>query len=68
MKRSAVMGQQSKQERAYYTTTQPWNGTFFLYSAMVLDVSLLTRTAWNLPAKKTNSQLHSDVLSSSLND
>ncbi len=42
-------------------STHPWGAPVF--SVMVLDVLLPTRTAWGLPVRKSNSQLHSDVLS-----
>ncbi len=44
-------------------STHPWGAPVF--SVMVLDVLLPTRTAWGLPVRKPNSQLHSDVLSPS---
>ncbi len=62
--RCAVMGQQSEEEGAQHTSLGgpcvQCDG-----AVMVLDVLLPTRTAWGLPVRKSNSQLHSDVLSPS---
>ncbi len=59
--RCAVMGQQSEEEGAQHTSL----GGGAVFSVMVLDVLLPTRTAWGLLVRKSNSQLHSDVLSPS---
>ncbi len=44
-------------------STHPWGAPVF--SVMVLDVLMPTRTAWGLPVRKSNSQLHREVLSPS---
>ncbi len=44
-------------------STHPWGAPVF--SVMVLDVLMPTRTAWGLPVRKSNNQLHREVLSPS---
>ncbi len=41
-------------------STHPWGAPVF--SVMVLDVLMPTRTAWGLPVRKSNSQLHREVV------